>query len=462
MQIQQLKSWFDQNRSQIFSDYFTFLRFPSISADPARRGDCTACAEWLTSWLKKSGFSSELVATPGLPLVYSEDLSAGLQTKTLLIYGHYDVQPVDPLDLWKSAPFEPTEREGSIFARGAADDKGQIFYALVALRAWKELGKKFPCNVKLCIEGEEESSSEGLIKALTQAKTQTMGSLKKKLAADSLLVVDFDQFDRNIPAVSLGARGIAALEVRLEGSKMDMHSGLCGGIAYNPNRALVQLLSKLWDEEGKVAVPQFYEGILPVSEEEKKLYSYRYDKKYYEEQFGIHAFGGEKGVSLQEANWFRPTLELNGIGGGYVGAGVKTVIPSVAEARITCRLVPGQNPEKISKAVALFLQHHIPKGMKLQVIEHKGMPAFRGSIHSTLAQAIAKSATEVTGNSCRYMLTGGSIPIVPAFVETLGVDVVGMGYGLLEDQIHAPNEHFDRVRFEQGFLTVGRALSLLL
>lgn len=453
MRLQQLKEWFDQNRDEIWADFFTFLRFPSISADPAKKGDCIECAKWLHAWLQKSGFQAELVPTPGLPIVYTEDLSAGERAKTILVYGHYDVQPEDPIDQWKSPPFEPTEREGSIFARGAADDKGQIFYALVALRAWKEIGEKFPCNLKLCVEGEEESSSDGLIKALP--------SLKAKFKADSLLVVDFDQFDRNIPAVSLGARGIAALEICLQGSNLDMHSGLCGGIAYNPNRALVQLLSKLWDEEGKIAVPHFYDDISPILDEEKKLYSYRYDKAYYEKQLGIFAFGGEIGASLQEANWFRPTLELNGIGGGYVGAGVKTVIPKQAEARITCRLVPDQNPDRISQAVISFLKKHVPKGMNLEVIEHKGMPAFRGSPHSFLAQAVAKSAGEVTGNTCRYMLTGGSIPVVPAFIEALKVEPVGMGYGLLEDQIHAPNEHFDKTRFEQGFLTVGRALSFL-
>lgn len=451
--IADLKHWFSKHREKIREDYFRFLRFPSISADPAYRQSCQACAEWLSAYLQAGGVRSELIQTPGLPFVYAEDLSAGTKAETVLIYGHYDVQPADPEDLWKSPPFEPIERDGSIFARGAVDDKGQIFYAILALLCWKDLGQKPPVNIKFCIEGEEESSSIGLSKALP--------NLQSKLRADHLLVVDFDQFDRNIPAVSLGARGMAALEVTVTGSKIDMHSGICGGIAYNPNRALVELLAKLWDKEGKVQVPGFYDGVVDSPEEEKSLYACRYDKAYYTKQFGIEAFGGEKGRTLHEANCFRPTLELNGISGGYAGAGIKTVIPAFAHAKISCRLVPNQDPEKISSAVAKFLKEHLIAGMKIEVVQHKGAPPFRSSPKSKLSQAIAAASSEVTGAKCRYTLSGASIPIVPALAKCAGAEVVGMGYGLIDDDIHAPNEHFDMHRFEQGFLTVGRALALL-
>ncbi|MDE3055347.1 MAG: M20/M25/M40 family metallo-hydrolase [Verrucomicrobiota bacterium] len=452
MSLQDLKNWFATHREEIRRDYFTFLRFPSISADPERKSDCIACAEWLVSFLKKADISAELVPTSGLPLVFGK--MEGKRKETLLLYGHYDVQPAVPLEEWRSPPFEPTERDGMVYARGAVDDKGQIFYALLALRAYKELGMELPCQIKLCIEGEEESSSSGLIDSL--------GKLGSQLQAESLLVIDFDQWERDIPALTLGARGIAALELKLRGSRLDLHSGIYGGIAYNPNRALVQLLAGLWDAEGRVQVPHFYDGIAPLSAEEQKMCQYPHERAWFSEQFGIRAFGGEKGASLQEASWFYPTLEINGIGGGYVGPGVKTVIPAIAEARITCRLVPHQDPDQVLNALTAYLQSRVPDGMELELVRHKGMPAFRGSPNSLLAKAVARSSEEVTGNSCRYILTGGSIPVVPALVSALQIkEVAGMGYGSLEDQIHAPNERFDFYRFEQGFLTVGRMLELL-
>ncbi len=289
------------------------MRFPSISADPDYRNDCIQCADWLVDYLQKANLDAERIETSTLPIVYAQDLSAGPDRPTILIYGHYDVQPVDPLDLWESPPFEPTERDGSIYARGAVDDKGQIFYAIAAVQCWKDLGRPLPVNIKFCIEGEEESQSKGL--------SDMLPALSSKLKADDLLVVDFDSFDRDIPAVSLGARGMAALEVSLRGSHSDLHSGLYGGIAYNPNRALVELLAKLWDENGRVRVPGFYDGIAEVAREDLKAFECRQEREYYTRHVGIEAFGGEKGKSLHEANCFRPTLEINGISGGYAGAG---------------------------------------------------------------------------------------------------------------------------------------------
>ena len=449
----ELKRWFSLHQKRIRDDYFQFLRFRSISTDPAYRKDCEACAEWLRAYLERGGLHAELIKTSGLPIVYAEDLSVGDAAETILLYGHYDVQPVDPIELWDSPPFEPTERDGSIFARGAVDDKGQIFYALLAVLCWKELHGSLPVRIKFCIEGEEECGSKGLSKALPK--------LHSKLRADHLLVVDFDQFDRDTPAVSLGARGLAALEVSLIGSTMDLHSGLCGGIAYNPNRAMVELLAKLWDRDGRVQVPGFYDDVLELSEREKNGYDYRADRSYYMKQFGIEVFGGETGRTLKEANWFRPTLEINGISGGYAGSGIKTVIPSSAHAKISCRLVPNQNPEKITHAVEAFLKSHAPQGMKIAIVRHPGEPAFRSNPQSKLARAISSASSEVMGVACKSTLSGGSIPVVPSLVRASGAEVVGMGYGLIDDQIHAPNEHFDMHRFELGFLTVGRAIGLL-
>jgi len=452
--LEQMKKWFGQHRADVREDFFHFLRFKSISADPEFAPEVKRCAEWLKSYItKKTAMSAEVIETEGYPLVYAEDLRAGPSAPTVLIYGHYDVQPVEPLELWISNPFEPTERNGNIYARGAVDDKGQIFYAITALRAWKEAGRELPVNVKFCIEGEEESSSKGLSKSLTK--------LKEKLKADSLLVIDFDQFDKQTPALSLGARGILAMEVTLTGSKADLHSGIHGGMAYNPNKALIQLLSQLWDENGCVAVKGFYDDVLETTEEERNRFAFRYDKESYCKEFEIGAIGGEKGRTLEENNFFRPTLEINGISGGHTGVGFKTVIPAHAMAKISCRLVPNQDPKRLFHLISEFLKKKCVPGMKIKVADLGGEPAFRGSPDSHLAKAVSLASSEVMKKACKNILSAGSIPIVAKMIEELGLEVVGMGYGLATDEIHAPNEHFDMIRFENGFLTVARTLELL-
>ncbi len=450
----QLKKWMEQHRASVREDYFHFLRFKSISADPVYASEMDRCAEWLQSYIaKKTGMKAEVIETRGYPLVYAEDLQAGPEAPTLLAYGHYDVQPVDPLELWESDPFEPVERNGKIYARGAVDDKGQIFYAITAVRAWKELGRELPINLKFCIEGEEESSSVGLSQALPK--------LKERLKADWLLVIDFDQFDKETPALTLGARGIVAMEVTLAGSDSDLHSGIHGGMAYNPNKALVQLLSKLWDETGRVAVKGFYDDVVETTEEERNRFAFRYDEKSYRKEFGIGAIGGEKGRTLADNNAFRPTLELNGIGGGYTGVGFKTVIPAHATAKISCRIVPNQDPDRLSRQIADFLKKNAVPEIKVKVAFLGGEPAFRGNPDSRLAKAISLASAETMGKACKNILCAASIPIVAKMIRELGIEVVGMGYGLPTDQIHAPNEHFEFHRFENGFLTVARALELL-
>ena len=257
-----LSLWLEKHRKEIREDYFQFLRFASISSEAEYKNEVHACAKWVRAYLEKCSFDAELIETPGHPLVIAEKKVSG-NKPTVLIYGHYDVQPVDPIDAWESDPFTPTERNGRVYARGAVDDKGQIFYAMVALRALAELDRPLPVNVKFCIEGEEEANSVGL--------TAVLPKIKDRLRAESLLVVDFDAYDETTPAISLGARGILSMDISLTGSKGDLHSGLCGGIAYNPNRALVELLSKLYDKEtGRVTVDGFYDDVAEASEEEKK------------------------------------------------------------------------------------------------------------------------------------------------------------------------------------------------
>ncbi len=452
--LEALKKWFEKHRDQVREDYFHFLRFPSISTDPAYSKETIRCAEWLRGYIERyTGMKAECLETEGYPLVYAEDMRAGKEAPTLLVYGHYDVQPVDPLELWKSDPFVPTERNGLVYARGAVDDKGQIFYAVAAARCWKELGRELPVNLKFCIEGEEESSSIGLAKSLPK--------LKDRLKADYLLVVDFGQLDKQTPALSLGCRGMLALEVTLTGSNSDLHSGLHGGLAYNPNRALAELLSKLWDSNGRVQVHGFYDDVVETTPEDLKKFAFRFDKKDYGKEFGIEAFGGERDRTPFEANCFRPTVEINGMFGGYTGAGVKTVIPAHATAKLTCRLVPNQDPKRIGREISEFLKKNVVPGMKIKIVLHDGEPAFRGNPDSPLAKAVSLAATEVCSKKCENTLSGGSIPIIAKLAEAAGAEVVGMGYGLAEDNIHAPNESFDMGRFEKGFLTVARAFELL-
>jgi acetylornithine deacetylase/succinyl-diaminopimelate desuccinylase-like protein len=447
------KNWLKSHLSEIKKDYFEFLRFRSISADPAYKKETEDCAKWLKNYIaEKTNLKAELIPTVGYPLVYAESPHSP-KAQTLLVYGHYDVQPVDPLELWESDPFTPTERNGKVYARGAVDDKGQIFYAVIAARCWHELGRQLPINLKFCIEGEEESSSRGLAKALP--------SLKEKLRADSLLVVDFDQFDEKTPALSMGARGLVALEATIIGSNGDLHSGLYGGVAYNPNRALSELIAKFWDENGRVAVDGFYDDVAEMNEADLKQFAFSLDEARVAKEFGIRAYGKEKGRFLGEAVSARPTLEINGMSGGYTGAGMKTVIPAKANVKITCRLVPNQDPKKIGRQVAEFIEKNIPSGMKVEITQHGGERAFRASPTSSIAKAVSIASKEVMGKPCVSTLSGGSIPVVAVLLDTLKAEMVGMGYGLPTDQIHAPNEHFSMDRFEKGFLTLARTFELL-
>jgi acetylornithine deacetylase/succinyl-diaminopimelate desuccinylase-like protein len=306
-------------------------------------------------------------------------------------------------------------------------------------------------NLKFCIEGEEESGSEGLAKALPK--------LKDRLKTDSLLVIDFEMLGAEIPSINLGARGLIALEVVLRGSNIDLHSGGFGGLAYNPNRAAAELIAQLWDANGRVAVPHFYDDVHEMSDMEKKFFSQK-DAQFVKEA-GIEAFGGEKGVLPHEANWFRPTMEINGISGGYAGPGFKTVIPAETRLKISCRLVPNQDPQRIGQYVKDFLIKKVKKGIHINVEILHGGKAYRGQANSKLSTAVAKAYEDLFKKPCQRILSGGSIPVVADLMHVLNPDVVGMGYGLAGDNVHAPNEHFGLERFKKGIITVARAIENL-
>ena len=453
--LKALASNFENNREAIFNDYYTFLRFKSISSEAEYEDGILACISWLKDYLTEMGFTIEQWKTSGHPVLYAHHMEAGSNKPTLLIYNHYDVQPVDPVELWHSPPFEPTVREGEVFARGAQDNKGQCFYVLQALKALIKRDGKLPINVKLCIEGEEEVGSTGLSKILNQ-KTQ-------ELKADYLAIVDLGISNPTTPALSLGVRGIATLEIEIEDSNTDLHSGTHGGVVYNPIHALVELLAKLHDPAtGKVLIPGFYDKVEAMSEKEKEQISLKFDLEVYHKDFGTQPLGGEKELTPNERAWFRPTLEINGISGGYAGPGFKTVIPSKASAKLSCRLVPDQDPATIGRLVINFLEKKAPQGLKVRAkLLPGGGVAVRTSPSSKVVQAFSKAYSEVFQAPCEYIFSGGSIPVVAELAKASQADVVLLGLGLPGDKIHAPNEHFGLDRIEKGYLIMCRALELL-
>lgn len=438
---------------RVLNDYLQFLRFASVSADPAHAEDVVSCAKWLADYLKKSGLEVEMWETSGYPVVFAQNRECDASKPTVLLYGHYDVQPTDPLDEWETAPFEPTLKNGTIYARGAQDNKGQIFYTITAVAQMIKERGPLPVNIKLLIEGEEEVKSTGLAGILEERKEQ--------LKADYLIVVDVEIPDAQTPAVTLGARGMAPMTVELRGSKTDLHSGFHGGIVYNPNHAMVELLAKLRGPDGRIAVPGFYDDVEELSEEEKRLIDLSFDPQKYRENFGAEATGGERDRPPAESQTLRPTLEINGISGGYAGPGFKTVIPAKSIAKLSCRLVPNQDPVKMVNLVADFLKRHCPPGIEIAVTPIGGGPAIHASPHSRLAQVASEAYTELFGTPCRFIYAGGSIPVTVGLVKASGAELVFIGMGVSTDRIHAPNEHFGWDRFQTGVKLIHSILEKL-
>lgn len=453
-EIDGLKEIYAQYKEKAINEYFTFLKFQSISSEPEYRPQVLACADWVSTYLKTIGFEVEIWPTSGHPTIFAKNMKAGPQQPTLLIYNHYDVQPVDPLELWKTPPFEPTVREGQVYARGAQDNKGQCFYVLLALKALVEKAHGLPINIKLCIEGEEECGSTGLA-GILKAKS-------RELQAEYLAIVDLGLPNPTTPAITLGVRGLVTMDVEVTGTHSDLHSGSHGGLAYNPIHALVELLSSLRKSSGKIDVPGFYDDAVAMTKSEKEQVSLTFNDKEYETNFGAKATGGEKALKPLERNWMRPTIEINGIKGGYSGEGFKTVIPAKAFAKVSCRLVPGQDPNKIGLLVSKFLESHAPEGTKVTVHIHPGSgTALRARPDSAVAKAFSKAYEEIFGKNCERIYSGASIPIVTQLAAVSKSEVILVGLGLGSDAIHAPNEHFGLDRIEKGFLSIARAIQLL-
>lgn len=448
------QQWIDRHRAQWLEELMTFLSFPSVSSESQFKSSVLECAEWLASYLKNLQFDVELWPTQGHPVVFAHHMKAGSHQPTLLIYHHYDVQPVDPLEKWHSPPFTPCLRNGQIYARGAQDNKGQCFYVLQALKLLQDRAGSLPINIKLCIEGEEEVGSAGLTSLLFEKKEQ--------LKADHLAIVDLGLRKADVPALTLGTRGIVTMDVDIAGSHNDLHSGSHGGILHNPIHLLVKLLASMRDDQGRVVIQGFYNNVKELSWEERSRVSFQFDADAYQQETGAVPGGGEVEYSALERAWIRPTLEINGIHGGYTGAGFKTVIPAKAHAKISCRLVPDQEPEKIQQLVATFLKKHAPPGIRVTVHVHPGQgKAIRISPEAKVVKAFATALEEAFSAPCEFIFEGASIPIVPALAEASGGTTVLLGLGLTTDQIHAPNEHFGIDRLEKGMVVMARAIELL-
>lgn len=446
MQTLAFEDWYENHQERVLRDFFTFLRFPSISTNRKYEQDVRRTASWLSEYMKKMGLEVDLWETSNFPIVFGSYLKAGPARPTLLIYHHYDVQPTDPLDLWDNDPFEPIIKKNSVYARGSSDNKGQCFYSLTALKAYLELSSQIDINIKIVIEGEEESGSKG-IKGILNAK-------KEELKADYLIIGDAGISNIESPAVTLGMRGISSLEIECKNSFIDLHSGIHGGIALNPNRVLATLIANMWEPSGKVAIPHFYDHVqFPIKKWADSL-DMTFDQDLYTKEFGVHAFSNEKGYSLQESNWLRPSLEVNGMWGGYIEAGFKTVIPSKASVKISCRLVPNQDPQKIIQNIVEYFKKNAPPGMEISVKIGEGCKAFCCFPDSVIAKIAVLAYEEVFKKPCKYISFGATIPIIPDLVAASSAEAILIGVALGTDNIHAPNEHFSMDCFKLGFLVM--------
>jgi len=443
------------NHNKHIEELKELLRIPSISSLSDHKEDIQKAASWISNKLKSIGMEHvEIIQTKGHPIIYADWLYQE-NAPTVLVYGHYDVQPVDPIHLWETPPFQPTIRDEKIFARGATDDKGQMFLHIKAVETLLESEGKLPVNIKFCIEGEEEIGSPHLTDFLAQNK--------EKLSCDAVVISDTDMWDKGVPAITCSLRGLCALEVTLKTANSDLHSGMFGGGVQNANHLLVQLLATLHDSDGRVNVDNFYDDVIELTDSEKEeIAKLGFDEEKLKQSLGLSDLtGGEKNYPYRERISSRPTLEINGLWGGFLGEGTKTVIPNEAHSKITCRLVNNQKPEKIQELVKKHLEEYAPKGCIVNIsLADTGNP-FLTPINNPMIQKAAEAYKTVYGESPVYKREGGSIPIVSDFSRTLNVPVVLMGFGLPGENLHAPNEHFHLENLDKGILTICTFLELV-
>jgi acetylornithine deacetylase/succinyl-diaminopimelate desuccinylase-like protein len=438
------KTYGQEHRQQYMEELFEFLRIPSISSLPEHDRDVKQAAEWVVDRLKRAGIEGvRIYSTGGHPIVYGEWLHAS-DKPTILIYGHFDTQPVDPLELWSQPPFEPVIRDNRIYARGASDDKGNMLIPILAVEAMLKTQSALPVNVKFFFEGQEEIGSPQL--------PDFISSHRDLLTCDMVLSADGGQWDENQPVLIIGLRGLAGLQIDIKGAAHDVHSGTFGGTFQNPIHALCRLISSMRSPEGRILVEGFHDGVRALSDSERaQITAIPYNETEYKETLGLKELFGEPGYSTFERTWVRPTLEVNGIWGGFQGEGIKTVIPSQAHAKITCRLVPDQDPDKIAELVKTHVEGHVPPGVtaSVQKLPGNAYPYLIPYNHpgNQAARAVLK---ELYGKEPYVARMGGTIPVCGIFLKELGAHIVNFAFGLKDENIHAPDEFFRISSFELG------------
>ncbi|PYQ81799.1 MAG: dipeptidase [Acidobacteria bacterium] len=433
------------NRDRYLDELKALLAIPSISALPEHAADVKRCAEWCADEMRRIGLQNvRLIDTPGNPVVYGDWLGAA-GAPTILFYGHYDVQPVDPIDLWESPPFDATIRDGEIYARGSADDKGQVFMHFKAVEAYMKQTGRLPVNIKFILEGEEEVGSAHL--------DDFVRAHRGELGADVVVISDSPMFARGVPSMCYGLRGLVYFQIDLRGSSTDLHSGSFGGAVANPAMVLSQMLAQMKDRGGRIRIPGFYDDVVPLQDEERKAWaSLPFNERKYKKDFGIPKVFGESGYTTLERTWARPTFEINGLLSGFTGEGAKTVLPAVAMAKVSMRLVPNQDPDKIAKLFEEYVHEVAPKTVEVKVTRMHGGKPWMASYDNPFIQAAGRAIEKGFGQKPVFTREGGSIPVVSTFQEELGLPSVLFGVGLPDENAHAPNEKLDVGNFHNGII----------
>jgi len=444
--MQVWKDYQEKNKDRFLEELLALLRIPSVSARTENKNDMLTCAEAVKKSLLDAGATTATIyPTEGHPIVYAEKI-IDPALPTVLVYGHYDVQPADPLELWNSGPFDPVIKDGKIYARGSADDKGQFYMHVKALETMVQTGT-LTTNIKFLIEGEEEVGSPNLA---TFVKAN-----KALLDANVILISDTSMISMENPSIDIGVRGLSYIEVEVTGPNRDLHSGVYGGAVANPITMLSKMIASCHDENNHITIPGFYDDVVESSDIERaKMAEAPFDASEYAKDLGVTELWGEKGYSSNERTGIRPTLEVNGIWGGYTGEGAKTVLPSKAFAKISCRLVPNQSSQKITEKIINYFTSIAPAGVTVKAAEHHGGEPYMTPIHSKEYQAAASAITATFGKEPIPVRGGGSIPICALFEKELGLKIVFMGFGLDSDNLHSPNEKFDIVNFYKGIETI--------
>ncbi len=435
------------NRDRYIDELKEYLSIPSISALPAYRPDVIRCAEWTGEELKRIGLENvRLVETAGYPVVCAEWLHAG-PAPTIIFYGHYDVQPVDPLDKWDTPPFDATVRSGELYARGAADDKGQIFMHFKAIEACMKQKGFLPINIKLILEGEEEVGSENLDSFLRDHSSEYLG--------DVLVISDTPMFDRGVPSICYGLRGLTYCQVDIRGATSDLHSGSFGGAVANPAFVLTQLLARMKDRSGRIKIPEFYDDVRPLSDEERVEYArLPFNERRFQKELGSRKLFGEKGFTTLERIWARPTFEVNGLYSGFTEDGAKTVIPAVAMAKVSMRLVPDQNPDLIGDLFEAYVKKITPKTVDVTVKRMHTAKPWLVDFDNPFVQAAGRAIERGFGRKPVFNREGGSIPVIASFQDRFGLPAILFGIGLPDENAHAPNEKLDLDNFHRGVISV--------